>query len=70
MKLEKVLFLILLVAILNLCYAYIVNDNGKTINVSNKQANLIDDIEMQEGEALSHSQIINIIKTTSGSCLK
>ncbi|QIW10099.1 hypothetical protein [Francisella sp. LA112445] len=70
MKLERVLFLILLIAIFGLCYAYIVNDNGNTINVSSKQANLIDDIEMQEGEALSHKQIINIIETTSGSSLK
>ena len=70
MKLERVLFLVLLVAVFSLCYAYIVNDNGKAISVSDKQANLIDDIEMQEGEALSHQQIIHIIKTSSGSCLK
>ncbi|MED7818847.1 MULTISPECIES: hypothetical protein [unclassified Francisella] len=70
MKLERVLFFILLISIFSLCYAYIVNDNGKNINVTNKQANLIDDIEMQEGEALSKEQILSIIGLNSGSSLK
>lgn len=70
MKLERVLFLVLLITIFSLCYAYILDDNGKDISVSKSKANLIDDIEMQEGEALSHKQIVNIISANSSSSLK
>ncbi|ASG69034.1 hypothetical protein CDV26_07760 [Francisella halioticida] len=71
MKLERALFSVSLIVIFGLCYAsYIVKDDGKNINVTNKQANLIDDIEMQEGEALSQNQIINIINANSSYSLK
>lgn len=53
------------------CYTYIINDKGKVIQVNNKkEVNMIDDIEMQEGEALSKNQIINIIKNNSGSSVQ
>lgn len=70
MKLERVLFLVSLIAVFSLCYAYIIDDGGKDISVSKSKANLIDDIEIQEGEALSHKQIVNIISANSSSSLK
>ncbi|APC91477.1 MULTISPECIES: hypothetical protein [Francisella] len=67
MKFERLLFLVIFISICSLCYAYYVKDNGKKITVSKKVANTIDDIEIQDGEALSQQQIINIIQNNSAS---
>lgn len=61
MKLKKLSLAIVLAFISVWSYSFYVNENGKKIPVSQNQANLIDDLEIKEGEDLSHKQIINIL---------
>lgn len=69
MKLEKLFILFVLISIFGAGYTYYIDENGKDIPVSKNKVNLIDDIEIKEGEALSQKQIINIVNN-SGSGVK
>ncbi|AIT08616.1 membrane protein [Candidatus Francisella endociliophora] len=61
MKLKKFSLSLVLISIFAFSYAYYIDENGKKVTVNRNQANIIDDIEIKEGEALSQKQIINIV---------
>lgn len=69
MKLKKIATVIILIFTAIFAYSFYVDENGKKIPVSQNQANLIDDLEIKEGEALSHKQIVDIVND-SGSGLE
>ncbi|MFC4891510.1 hypothetical protein ACFPDQ_00425 [Pseudofrancisella aestuarii] len=60
MQFRVFLFLFFLIS---LAAAYEIDENGKEIIVTDKNAvNAVDDIEMQEGESLTNQQVVNIVK--------
>ena len=57
-------FLLLLLYIPSVnCYSYYVVEHGKNVTVSSQKANLIDDVEIKDGESLSHKQIVKIVNS-------
>ena len=54
--------LVLFIPALN-CYGYYVVEHGKNVTVSAQKADLIDDVEIKDGESLSHKQIIKIVNS-------
>ncbi|APC96799.1 hypothetical protein [Francisella frigiditurris] len=60
MQFRAFLFLFFLIS---LVVAYEIDENGKEITVTDKNAvNAVDDVEMQEGESLTNQQVVNIVK--------
>lgn len=60
MKFRIFLFLFFMISLVT---AYEINENGKNIIITDKNAvNAVDDVEMQEGESLTNQQVVDIVK--------
>ena len=59
----KLLFKVLLFFVLvNVVIAYVIDENGREIQVTDKKAvAAVDDIEIQDNEALTNHQIVEVV---------